>query len=786
MITRIASLFKGILSGTHCFDLRAGLLVTCLLLISMRSLAIGPIILPERSFSQTITPYTSFYEDSTARLTLPEILSSNTQLSFTPTHTDSLKRGLTDGVVWIRLSIHNPLGYPLNSVLTLSNARLDEVALYEITDVDTPSEVRGPILKGALNQAHAFSLNINSKSTQSYLIRIKSDTPINTRLGLKSLDQFNAEEQTTDILTGALLGLVTLVLMYFVYALINGERGLIGPGLLCTFSVLFFVPSSIGIYLSLPIAAELPDGCVETFAVCGILASQLWALLQLGWRSLWIRMMLRTGIGFMVVIMATDAITPSYLTEWLLYASTLIIQILTLLLTIRTRSKYPEAHIYLRSSAVVVILGILIVLMNSRSLIDFGLTEQLLVFLLPSFITAGLFFGQIAIGLKRSRKESAGQPTILPETMGQISHELRTPINGVIGMSELMTDTPLSVSQRDYLDTIKMAGEDLQVLVNELSDLGRIKAREIFLDIKPYRLTELLNRTLAHFQQEAIRKQVELILDIADHFPDQLLCDPSRLQSILYNLLSRTLAYTEHGALTVYASYYQGDQAQGLRVQLQLSGTVVKQQELESIFRLLQPGNTKVDSNDPHTWNLTVVRGLLRHMRGTLDIESLNSQGGSITLFLPMQMDNSDTMTQRQQDSSLNGLNVLVVDDNATLRSVIEKQLKRWGINSHSTYSGKEALAMLRTEHRNGTPYDIVIIDHDMPVMSGLQLAERIRSDDEIPRKPANLMLTGLSTNSVERSASAAGIDYVIAKPASGSRLREALAILQKRRTPGY
>tara|TARA_B100000676_G_C18030145_1_gene818142 strand:- start:1287 stop:1808 length:522 start_codon:yes stop_codon:yes gene_type:complete len=173
-------------------------------------------------------------------------------------------------------------------------------------------------------------------------------------------------------------------------------------------------------------------------------------------------------------------------------------------------------------------------------------------------------------------------------------------------------------------------------------------------------------------------------------------------------------------------------------------------------------------------------------MRGTLDIESLSSQGGSITLFLPMQTDTSEDLSQKEQDSSLKGLNVLIVDDNATLRSVIEKQLKRWGVNSDSTYSGKEALAMLRTEHRNGTPYDIVIIDHDMPVMSGLQLAERIHSDEEIRRKPANLMLTGLSTNSVERSASAAGIDYVIAKPASGNRLREALAILQKRRTPAY
>ncbi|MEK9766020.1 MAG: response regulator, partial [Thalassolituus sp.] len=199
--------------------------------------------------------------------------------------------------------------------------------------------------------------------------------------------------------------------------------------------------------------------------------------------------------------------------------------------------------------------------------------------------------------------------------------------------------------------------------------------------------------------------------------------------------------------------------------------------------RMLQPGNSKVDNNDPHTWNYTVVRGLIRHMRGTLDIESLSNQGGSVTLFLPMRPDEESGNSRTQPDTSLTGLRVLVVDDNASLRTVIEKQLKRWGISTDSTYSGKEALAMLRTEHRAGNPYDMIIVDHDMPVMSGLQLAERIRSDEEIPHKPASLMLTGLSTNSVERSAAAAGIDYVIAKPASGNRLREALIILQKRRS---
>jgi len=761
-------------------------LFALLMIIPLRASALGPIILPENSFDQTITQYTSFYEDASAQMTLAEILAPDIQLRFTPAHTVTLKRGATQAVLWLRLSIHNPVGHPLEPVLTLSNERIDSVRLFDISDVANPYEITGPSLHGALSQAHAFSLNIDGKSVKSYLLRVETDALLNTQLALKSIDQFNTLEQISDLITGATLGLVLLVLFYFIYAYFRGDRGLIAAGIICAFSVLLFVPSSIGINLEMSFAEALPKGCIETFSVCGILTAQLIALLQLGWRQLWIRTVLKMAIGVQLLILASDSFIASYQTELLLYITTAMIQIFTIVITLTVRSKRPECHKYLRTGSAVVVFGILMVVLHSTNMINLAVSEQLLVFLLPLSIAASVFFAQIATTINRTAQDPAGVPTIVPETMGQISHELRTPINGVIGMSELLSDTPLSVSQRDYLETITMAGRDLLILVNELSDLGKLKAKEVFLESKPVRVISLLNKTLGHFQQEASRKQVELILDLSDDFPDQLMCDRNRLLSVLHNMLSRTLAYTEHGALTMYASYYRGEQAQGLRVQLQLSGTIVKQQELESLFRMLQPGNTKVDGNDPNNWNMTVVRGLIRHMRGTLDIESLSSQGGSITLFVPMQPDTEESLTAGDGDSSLKGLKVLIVDDNATLRSVIEKQLKRWGVTSDSTYSGKEALAMMRTEHRNGEPYDIVIIDHDMPVMSGLQLAERIRSDDEIPRKPGSLMLTGLSTNSVERSASAAGIDYVIAKPASGNRLREALVLLQKRRIPAY
>jgi CheY-like chemotaxis protein len=113
---------------------------------------------------------------------------------------------------------------------------------------------------------------------------------------------------------------------------------------------------------------------------------------------------------------------------------------------------------------------------------------------------------------------------------------------------------------------------------------------------------------------------------------------------------------------------------------------------------------------------------------------------------------------------------------------VIEKQVRRWGMRPESTYSGKEALAMMRNQISMGQPYDILIIDHDMPVMNGLQLAERIQQDKDIDHKPALLMLTGMNVTVVREDAVAVGIQQLLAKPASGDRLRQALQGLRFRR----
>ncbi|MEK9712321.1 MAG: 7TM-DISM domain-containing protein, partial [Thalassolituus sp.] len=331
--------------------LRLALFVILLTGLPLKGLALSPIIIPDGSFEQTITQYTFFYEDADSELTLGDIVTPDIQLRFAPTHSDVLKRGATEANLWVRLSLHNPLSTPLNTVLTLSNERLDSVRLFDITNLESPTEITGPSLDGSLSQAHAFGLQLGAKEIHSYLVRIETDALIDTLLELKSIDRFNAQEQLTDIMTGATMGLAFLALVYFIYIKARGEDGIVTAGVVCTFSVFLFIPATAGIGSGLPFGADLPHGMVETLSACAILIAQLYAVLQLKWRQFWIRISLYSLISAQLLIAMTDLLIPSYQTEILVYSSAALNQLFIIFVPGFFRSQRPDAHPYLRSGA---------------------------------------------------------------------------------------------------------------------------------------------------------------------------------------------------------------------------------------------------------------------------------------------------------------------------------------------------------------------------------------------------------------------------------------------------
>ncbi len=759
----------------------------CLMLLSLRAFANNPVLLPDTSFDYSITPYVSVLEDATGELDITTVLTREQQLRFTPSHAQALKFGITDSAYWLRFSLSNPYGHERRVVLTLSGNELDTIDFYDISAGDSYLNIRqedqARALRGGFLQTHPVELTIPAQSTRSFLIRIHANGILSTDLHLLSLDRFLSNEQRMFTIQGVSMGWILATLAWFIFIFKRRRLLFAAASAGYCLTVAIYQPAWMGV---LPLLTDLSPSAANLIGEIALALSVVFHTLaarQLEWQDRYAALLKRWLLILALIHIPVLAITLIFFTPaaMLIVASEVAINLFLLALAMALgRSAYPVAQRRVLIGAVVVGFGVLIAVLSTYNFLSLDTFTAWAPLTLPFVIIGSLVMATMEClkePIEERRKQS--QPGLPLSLLSQISHELRTPINGVIGMNELLSDTPLSAAQREFSETITLAGRDLLHIANEISDLARLRNRTLELEKRPFNLSMVLTQVMAHFQQEATRKQVELVMDIADDLPEQFRGDSSRLQTMLHNLVSHALAYTEYGELALHASPYADNIASGVRIQLQLSNTLVKPEELKHAFRILQQKNT-TPTSDGDPWNLLLTRQLIELTGSQLAVESMTGQGASLTLCVPM----SATYTERTmpRDESLIGLRILVVDDNASLRSVIEKQVRRWGMRPESTYSGKEALAMLRNQINIGQPFDVIVIDHDMPVMNGLQLAERIENDADITPKPARLMLTGLSTSAVADDARQVGIQQVIAKPASGERLRQALLELRYRR----
>jgi signal transduction histidine kinase/CheY-like chemotaxis protein len=769
------------------------LTTTCLLVLLLLSgLSLspsGPVLLPGDSFDYPITPYVAIYEDSSARLSLNDMIDQDKQLRFTPSHSHRLKFGITNSAYWLRVSFSNPYNHDRYVVLTLSNTHIDDIRLFDISNPSEPSllakggrESNG--LRAGFPQAQPFFLRIHAQTTQSYLIRIYTDALLNTELHLKSIDRFVTTEQYQQFIVGISIGIAVAAFIYFLLCYRRYRIRLALAAAAYCIVISIFIPSWMGLFHSRFALTNELDASLESLSINVSVIAHILVVFFLGWRQRWVHLTLWAFIALQVVIGSGEFWLSSALNEVSISLGIAINEIFMLFLLIFVHSEQKKAQHLLLFGCGFAAIWIVLSLLTSMSVLTLDFIHTWSVIVLPMAVISSSIMAclQLSREAAPSLARQASEVNFSSDLLSQISHELRTPINGVIGMSELLTDTALSANQRDYIDTIGLAGRDLLFVANEISDLARIQQGQLELERRPFTISSMLSQTMAHFQQEAIRKQVELVVDIADDLPARLVGDRNRLQTLLHNLIARTLAYTDYGELTLHASYFNSAQSQGVRLQLQLSGNIVKQDELKMLFRSLQHHHPQIELGHTKHWNLLVMRQLLQRMHASLEVESMTSQGASLTLYLPMPVEAEVDTHRNILDDSLIGMRILIVDDIASLRNVIEKQVKRWGMKASSTYSGKEALAMMRNQCNLGQPFDFIIIDHDMPIMNGLQLAERMNADNDITVKPASLMLTGLSISSVRADALAVGIRHLVAKPASGDRLRNALLEIKSRR----
>lgn len=366
------------------------------------------------------------------------------------------------------------------------------------------------------------------------------------------------------------------------------------------------------------------------------------------------------------------------------------------------------------------------------------------------------------------------------EFISNISHEIKTPMNGIIGMSELLQDTELAQEQHEYLELLRQSADSMMIMLSEMLDFSRLEAGTLDIESIGFDLRDVMDETAVPLAAKARAREVELFQRVAPEVPEGLVGDPSRLRQVLSHLIGNAIKFTERGSITVLAEVESmTDSDVVLRFRVQDTGTGIPDEKQDLIFdAFAQADGSATRAHGGAGLGLTIASRIVRNMNGSIWVrsplhENAEHPGSEFNVTIEMSV-------QKKQpryvswETNLKGRQAVIVDDHDANLDLLQELLEGWGMRVKRFKNGQDALEDMRATVSDEDPLPLMILDAQMPGMDGFTLAEQLTREYGTHRLQV-VLLTSAGMRGDARRARAVGVLAYLTKPIRRFELLQAI-----------
>ncbi|MCH8551943.1 MAG: response regulator [Natronospirillum sp.] len=723
--------------------------------------------------------------DSQAEISHPEqLLEAEWQQRMVPMHRSPWRQSDVDGPVWVQIDIAAPASRSVSRMLlTLSSpALIGQVRIWD-ADLEEQTLELFPHLYG-----QSLPVQLDSRQNQRWFLRLDDPSP---PLLLAHLEPANDVVRRSLIVGAWLFGLSgsgllaagSLATLQYRRHRRSERAGTDIRWLLWPAYLVLIVVFGLSYYLGLPVllsqaGVPLPSWALQwNSSLSGMSIGMATVLLALIW---WKRGLDHPARRHLAWLMLPAALAVGHtLGAW---PFLLILFGLCLCRLSGLGVRRNDVHSLPTVGAILSLLFWLAVeALQASSLALTGLIELII----PPALLAlhALFVYQSYFARYRARPILTARSNPV-QAMGnqytevllrKLNHDLRSPIHGVLGMTNLLSETPLNRDQQEYVTTTHNAGIQMLNLADEMRALTRISQDNIQVRPGEVELNSFLHEVVNPFARLASQKSVEVVTEVLSNVPSEVRIDGELVSQVLRIVLDNSVKFTEEGVIEV-AIRREGQRR--LRLRVDDTGRGIPEQDVRRLFEF-QAVSPEDGNQQEVRLGLPVANALVRALGGQIGISRTAGRGTSVWISLPFEpvtkVESEDRKDELQPlHQHLTQQKVLVVDDHLASRKVLEDQTRNWGMLPELASSGKEALAILQSHMYFHQPFDWVIIDYRMPEMNGLELLEKIRATDGLKNLRV-IVMTGIDLHYVEQAAQDLGAIAVLAKPVNPRKLMRLL-----------